>query len=215
MSAAMPSQDLADRRCKSASRKKRDPMVQTGSEVAKYKESVKTDETAKAARPKVAEIVFSIQENRSPAHAKCLKHHTQGTTERAEISKNGTRTHPLKRRKFLRRSWSLEEKPGRPRGDATRVQSPPLRPTSVSPEMSTPPSNSQTQQASNAEPSTSSGTTQPRPSQTTEEARKDRTLAEFLLMLDDYEPLVTTLVIRVSPLKSNSSYPSQDSERSY
>jgi len=66
--------------------------------------------------------------------------------------------------------------------------------------MSTPPSNSQTQQASGAEPSTSSGTTQQRQGQTTEEARKDRTLAEFLLMLDDYEPLVTALVIRVLPL---------------
>jgi len=43
---------------------------------------------------------------------------------------------------------------------------------------------------SNAEPSTSSGATQPRQGQTTEEARKDRTLAEFLLMLDDYEPLI-------------------------
>ena len=71
--------------------------------------------------------------------------------------------------------------------------------------MSTPPSNSQTQQASNAEPSSSSsGTSQPRPGQTADEARKDRTLAEFLLMLDDYEPLVTTLAIRVPPLISNS-----------
>lgn len=35
--------------------------AETGSRV---KKSVKTDETAKAARPKVAEIVFSIQENR-------------------------------------------------------------------------------------------------------------------------------------------------------
>ncbi|KAF9644980.1 transcription initiation factor IID TAF10 subunit [Thelephora ganbajun] len=60
--------------------------------------------------------------------------------------------------------------------------------------MSTPPSNSQTQQASNAEPSTSSGTTHPRPSQTTEEVKKDRTLAEFLLMLDDYEPLIPSEV---------------------
>ncbi|KAF9786276.1 transcription initiation factor TFIID 23-30kDa subunit-domain-containing protein [Thelephora terrestris] len=56
--------------------------------------------------------------------------------------------------------------------------------------MSTPPSNPQTQPTSNAESSTSSGSTQLRPGQNTEEARKDRTLAEFLLMLDDYEPLI-------------------------
>lgn len=73
--------------------------------------------------------------------------------------------------------------------------------------MSTPPSNSQTQQSSNVEPSTSSGTSQLRPGQTADEARKDRTLAEFLLMLDDYEPLVTTSAVRVSPLISNSPYP--------
>lgn len=74
--------------------------------------------------------------------------------------------------------------------------------------MSTPPSNSQSQQTSNTEPSTSSGTSQLRPGQTADEARKDRTLAEFLLMLDDYEPLVTTLAIRASPLISNHLYPS-------
>lgn len=69
----------------------------------------------------------------------------------------------------------------------------PLRSLSSERKMSSPPSSSQTQQASNAEPSTSSATSQPRPGQTSEEARKDRTLAEFLLMLDDYEPLVVTL----------------------
>ena len=35
-----------------------------------------------------------------------------------------------------------------------------------------------------------SGSTQPQSRQAAEEARKDRTLAEFMLMLDDYEPLV-------------------------
>ena len=34
---------------------------------------------------------------------------------------------------------------------------------------------------------------QPQSRQQQEEARKDRTLAEFLLMLDDYEPLVRPL----------------------
>lgn len=35
-----------------------------------------------------------------------------------------------------------------------------------------------------------SGPAQPQSRQAAEEARKDRTLAEFMLMLDDYEPLV-------------------------
>jgi len=39
-------------------------MFQMGSKGTTCKNSVKTSETAKAARPKVAEIVFSIQENR-------------------------------------------------------------------------------------------------------------------------------------------------------
>lgn len=45
----------------------------------------------------------------------------------------------------------------------------------------------QTQTSTNA-----SSTTQPtqQSRQAAEEARKDRTLAEFMLMLDDYEPLV-------------------------
>ena len=34
--------------------------------------------------------------------------------------------------------------------------------------------------------------------QAAEEARKDRTLAEFLLMLDDYEPLVCLFHVPVS-----------------
>jgi len=36
----------------------------------------------------------------------------------------------------------------------------------------------------------STGSAQPQSRQAAEEARKDRTLAEFMLMLDDYEPLV-------------------------
>lgn len=45
---------------------------------------------------------------------------------------------------------------------------------------------------SSAQPggSGASGSTQPQSRQAAEEARKDRTLAEFMLMLDDYEPLV-------------------------
>jgi len=38
--------------------------------------------------------------------------------------------------------------------------------------------------------SSSSSTNQPTSRQAAEDARKDRTLAEFLLMLDEYEPLV-------------------------
>lgn len=45
-----------------------------------------------------------------------------------------------------------------------------------------------TQQAGS---SGSSGSAQPQSRQAAEEARKDRTLAEFMLMLDDYEPLVS------------------------
>jgi len=49
---------------------------------------------------------------------------------------------------------------------------------------------------SNSQPAVAtSSTSQPAPSQSrqaAEEARKDRTLAEFLLMLDEYEPLVRT-----------------------
>ena len=52
----------------------------------------------------------------------------------------------------------------------------------------------QTSQTSTAVAAASSSTTtaasQPQTRQAAEEARKDRTLAEFLLMLDDYEPLV-------------------------
>jgi transcription initiation factor TFIID subunit 10 len=36
----------------------------------------------------------------------------------------------------------------------------------------------------------SAGSAQPQSRQAAEEARKDRTLAEFMLMLDEYEPLV-------------------------
>jgi transcription initiation factor TFIID subunit 10 len=54
------------------------------------------------------------------------------------------------------------------------------------------PDNSQaTPQASG---SGSSGSTQPQSRQAAEEARKDRTLAEFMLMLDEYEPLVGSKV---------------------
>jgi len=38
--------------------------------------------------------------------------------------------------------------------------------------------------------SASSSSAQPQSRQAAEEARKDRTLAEFMLMLDDYEPLI-------------------------
>ena len=35
----------------------------------------------------------------------------------------------------------------------------------------------------------------PQSRQAAEEARKDRTLAEFMLMLDEYEPLVSLLIL--------------------
>ncbi|KAH7890745.1 transcription initiation factor TFIID 23-30kDa subunit-domain-containing protein [Phlebopus sp. FC_14] len=38
--------------------------------------------------------------------------------------------------------------------------------------------------------SSTTGATQPQSRQAAEEARRDRTLAEFLVMLDDYEPLI-------------------------
>ena len=51
--------------------------------------------------------------------------------------------------------------------------------------MSTPgPSDTQTSQSQPVQ------FTQPQTRQAAEDARKDRTLAEFLLMLDEYEPLV-------------------------
>lgn len=46
------------------------------------------------------------------------------------------------------------------------------------------------QVASSSTPAPAQVPTQPQSRQAAEEARKDRTLAEFLLMLDDYEPLV-------------------------
>jgi hypothetical protein len=48
--------------------------------------------------------------------------------------------------------------------------------------------NQQTQSGAASSPSSSSA--QPQSRQAAEDARKDRTLAEFMLMLDDYEPLV-------------------------
>lgn len=50
-------------------------------------------------------------------------------------------------------------------------------------------SSAQTASASAAAASSQAGPSQPSRAQA-EEARKDRTLAEFLLMLDEYEPLV-------------------------
>lgn len=56
---------------------------------------------------------------------------------------------------------------------------------------STPPATSNTTAAQPAaESSSAPATAQPPTRQTAEETRNDRTLAEFLLMLDDYEPLV-------------------------
>ena len=73
-------------------------MAQTGT----GEESVKTDETTKVARPKVAEIVFSIQENQFSRS--CQMPQTSYTEHNAmrKFFDNGTRTHPLKRRKFSR-----------------------------------------------------------------------------------------------------------------
>jgi hypothetical protein len=52
------------------------------------------------------------------------------------------------------------------------------------------------QGAENAQQQASgSGTQLPQSRQAAEEARKDRTLAEFMLLLDDYEPLVRVGVL--------------------
>ncbi|KZT27829.1 transcription initiation factor IID TAF10 subunit [Neolentinus lepideus HHB14362 ss-1] len=55
--------------------------------------------------------------------------------------------------------------------------------------MNQPPSNPENSQYPITSTSQASGS-QPQSRQAAEEARKDRTLAEFLLMLDDYEPLI-------------------------
>ena len=69
----------------------------------------------------------------------------------------------------------------------------------------------QTQPGNAAAASTSSAAPQTR--QAAEEARKDRTLAEFMLMLDDYEPLVRFRDEGVS-LTAVYNLPHIDSERS-
>jgi len=46
-----------------------------------------------------------------------------------------------------------------------------------------------------SQPAASTSTQQPT-RQVSEDARKDRTLAEFMLMLDDYEPLVCELPVK-------------------
>ena len=69
--------------------------------------------------------------------------------------------------------------------------------TTTTPQASTsqsvagPSSSNQSQSATQADPSTQQTQTQSR--MEAERARKDRTLAEFMLMLDDYEPLVSTM----------------------
>ena len=62
---------------------------------------------------------------------------------------------------------------------------------------------STSQAATTATPSSSTAAPHPQTRQAAEEARKDRTLAEFLLMLDEYEPLVRpTVILRRPPLDS-------------
>lgn len=118
MSVTMPSQDLSDERCGSASRKTATwPHGPDWIKGASCEESVKTDETAKAARPKVAEIVFSIQENKfsrscQMPQTSCKEH--ERTRKNVE---DRAQTHPLERRKFSRWLWSPEEPLGRSRSD--------------------------------------------------------------------------------------------------
>jgi hypothetical protein len=52
------------------------------------------------------------------------------------------------------------------------------------------PSAPENQHTQSGAASGSSSSSQPQSRQAAEDARKDRTLAEFLLMLDEYEPLV-------------------------
>ncbi|KAI0072697.1 transcription initiation factor IID, TAF10 subunit [Panus rudis PR-1116 ss-1] len=56
------------------------------------------------------------------------------------------------------------------------------------------PSSQTHQQASQQQQQPHAGPSQPSQRQNPEEARKDKTLAEFLLMLDDYEPLIPSEV---------------------
>lgn len=58
------------------------------------------------------------------------------------------------------------------------------------PSQSSAPDSSQASTSSIAAGSSTQATQQPQSRQSAEEARQDKTLAEFLLMLDDYEPLV-------------------------
>ena len=51
------------------------------------------------------------------------------------------------------------------------------------------------------QPGPSSQPSKPSTAQTAEAARKDKTLAEFLLMLDDYEPLVRAISLRSRPAR--------------
>ncbi|KAG6332654.1 hypothetical protein ID866_6439 [Astraeus odoratus] len=85
--------------------------------------------------------------------------------------------------------------------DPQTSQSQPAQYTFYQPQVNTDTSQQQPSQASSTLAASSSGTatsstaapaTQPR--NAAEDARHDRTLAEFLLMLDDYEPLIPTEV---------------------
>ncbi|KAG6864640.1 hypothetical protein C0991_008121 [Blastosporella zonata] len=76
---------------------------------------------------------------------------------------------------------------------ATSQQTPALASTSVTPYVAAPQEVQMLQSSAVAGPS--SAPAQPQQTrQEAEEARKDRTLAEFLLMLDDYEPLIPSEV---------------------
>ncbi|KAG6815800.1 hypothetical protein H0H87_011244 [Tephrocybe sp. NHM501043] len=76
---------------------------------------------------------------------------------------------------------------------AISQQTPAPASTSAAANASTPQETPQTQPSAVAGPSTAPSQPQ-QTRQEAEEARKDRTLAEFLLMLDDYEPLIPSEV---------------------
>lgn len=160
--------------------------------------------TTKVASPKVAEMVFCSAG--VPLHkAKCLKHHGQDNRQGPEEHEN---SHCIQARGEKKFAWSVR-----------RVQTPTVTPilcnvVDVKQRMSTPQQSQgfaypitgnppvETHVTNAATPaqlnnqSAASVFTQTQTRQVSEDARKDRTLAEFMLMLDDYEPLVCELLVK-------------------
>jgi hypothetical protein len=139
--------------------------------------------------------------------AKCLKHHKKRTT-----GNNGARDQLLtaslgiggkeKVRKFNRCGWLLYrvwyELRNSAVSTATACMSIPQQTLGFAYPAAQ--DNQQTQTGATSGPLASSS--QPQSRQAAEEARKDRTLAEFMLMLDDYEPLVYISIQQLGNINS-------------